>query len=234
MSIMPMEDRVFKYALIFSVFLHAVALLQISRINNQNRPRPINRIEVVYQEIKHAPPQEKMRPPQSMKAIQSIQERRLPKDAEVLLRDPSPLLPPVQDMQKSSVEKKFQMDRKLASRLEGVGVKRKISVPEIKSEKINNPTYLNYYHIVRNKIQDRAYRNYAQMDVGEVYLTFVLLSSGALKQIQLIDEKTSATDYLRSIGLKSIREASPFPSFPQDLKYPELSFNVVISFEANK
>ena len=101
----------------------------------------------------------------------------------------------------------------------------------MKSEKINNPVYLDYYQIVRNKIKERAYRNYSRTDAGEVYLTFVLASDGSLKQIKLVDEKTSGGAYLKDVGLKSIRDSSPFPSFPRDLAYPELSFNVIISFE---
>ena len=72
--------------------------------------------------------------------------------------------------------------------------------------------------------------NYTKSDTGEVYLTFALSSDGALKQIKLIEGRTNATDYLRDIGLNSIQEASPFPPFPSDLSYPELTFNIAISF----
>jgi len=33
------------------------------------------------------------------------------------------------------------------------------------------------------------------------------------------------------VAEKSIFDASPFPAFPKDLDYPELSFNVIISFQ---
>jgi hypothetical protein len=33
------------------------------------------------------------------------------------------------------------------------------------------------------------------------------------------------------VGVKSVQEAGPFPPFPQDLNYPELTFNVSISFQ---
>ena len=59
----------------------------------------------------------------------------------------------------------------------------------------------------------------------------MLSSDGSLKEIKIINNKTVANDYLRNVGLRSIKESSPFPAFPFDLKYPELSFNIVISFE---
>ena len=127
-----------------------------------------------------------------------------------------------------STEKPFP-----AAPLEG---KRLVAVPVLSSEKISNPRYLNYHDRIRNKIKDRAYFyiDDPNFQNGEVYLTFVLLSDGTLKAVQIINEKTTANDYLRSIGLRSIRESSPFPPFPADLKYPELSFNIVISFKVGK
>ena len=80
-------------------------------------------------------------------------------------------------------------------------------------------------------IKKRAYANFSKVETGEVYMTFVVLSDGRLKQVQLIEEKTAAQDYLRQVSLKSVEECNPFPRFPPDLTYPELSFNVVISFE---
>jgi len=97
--------------------------------------------------------------------------------------------------------------------------------------KIKNPTYLNYYQTVRETIRRSAFRNFTKMYSGEVYLTFTILSTGILEKINLIEDKCKADDYLKQIALKSLKESSPFPSFPEGLKYPELSFNVIISFE---
>jgi len=66
---------------------------------------------------------------------------------------------------------------------------------------------------------------------GRVYLTFVLSSGGMLKQLQIIDSKTSANEYLRNVALKSIKESSPFPPFPIGFDYPEFTFNLLISFQ---
>jgi len=106
----------------------------------------------------------------------------------------------------------------------------------LKSEKITNPKYINYHEVIRSKIKNRAYFyvNDPQFESGEVYLTFVLNSDGHLSRIKIIDEKTRANSYLRSVGLRSIKESSPFPTFPSDLAYPELSFNVIISFEVGE
>ena len=119
-------------------------------------------------------------------------------------------------------------------KVKGLNVNRKISVPALHSEKINTPAYANYYQVVRERIKQRAYLNYSQLVDGEVYLTFIVSADGNIGQVKIIEEKTSANEYLRNVVLKSVRESNPFPIFPKDLKYPELTFNVIISFQVSE
>lgn len=115
-----------------------------------------------------------------------------------------------------------------------MAAKKTVSVPPLQSEKINNPSYANYYSLVRGRIKQRAYFNYSEYYAGEVYLTFILTSDGNLKELQILEDRTTAGQYLRTIGLKSIKEAVPYPPFPKELRYPELTFNVVISFQVRE
>ena len=98
-------------------------------------------------------------------------------------------------------------------------------------DKINSPSYVQYYQIVREKIRRSAYYNYSRTEIGEVYISFIISSDGVLKETRLVEEKSCSSQYLRDIALRSIKDASPFPNFPKELDYPNLSFNVVISFE---
>ena len=56
-------------------------------------------------------------------------------------------------------------------------------------------------------------------------------SDGNLKDVRYIEDKSSPSYYLKDVSMRSIREAAPFPAFPNDLDYPQLSFNVIISFQ---
>ncbi len=113
---------------------------------------------------------------------------------------------------------------------------RKITVPMLQSEKITNPQYLSYTQHIRQKIKQWAsyYADYPNFQSGDVYLTFVLSSAGVLQDVQVIANKTHASTYLQEVGVRSIRGSAPFPSFPEDFRYPELTFNVIISFELIK
>jgi len=112
-----------------------------------------------------------------------------------------------------------------------MALKKKITLPEIEMARINNPSYISYYQIVREKIRRSAYQNYTHNETGEVYISFVISNDGYIKDVHLIEAKTSASDYLKGIAFRSVKDASPFPDFPKELDYPQLSFNIIISFE---
>ena len=125
----------------------------------------------------------------------------------------------------------FKMYERKPEKLKGVKVTKEVEVPMLKSEKINTPAYVTYYQIVRDRIRDRAYANYTKLSVGEVYITFIIRADGSLDALQIMESKSAANDFLREVGLKSVQEAAPFPIFPNDLNYPELTFNIQISFQ---
>lgn len=114
---------------------------------------------------------------------------------------------------------------------DALALKKRITLPALEIGKINNPTYMNYYQLVREKIRRSAYQNYNRSETGEVYLSFIISSGGELKNIQLIEEKSSRDSYLKDVAIRSLKNASPFPAFPKELDYPQLSLNVIISFE---
>jgi protein TonB len=98
-------------------------------------------------------------------------------------------------------------------------------------------TYIGYYRSVREKIRYYADRNYVKegsVSQGEVFLSFVVASSGELLHIMIIDKKSADDSLLRNIAINSIRDASPFPAFPQGMNQYKITFNVIISFELNK
>jgi TonB family protein len=127
--------------------------------------------------------------------------------------------------------RKTEFTKPALSESEVISVKKIITIPPLDLDKINNPSYVNYYQIVREKIRRAAYQNFVRTETGEVYVSFIVVNNGDLKDIRLITEKSSSNTYLQETALRSIKEASPFPEFPPELDYAQLSFNVVISFE---
>lgn len=95
------------------------------------------------------------------------------------------------------------------------------------------PAYMDYYRLVRERIRKNAYRYYTANIKGEVLLTFVVLKDGTLLRSYL-NQGSVSNLMLRKIGIKSVKEASPFPPFPEELKdYASLQFNISIYFKNN-
>lgn len=105
--------------------------------------------------------------------------------------------------------------------------------PELPKEK--EALYLDYYQSIRQRIRRLVVENYPRyIACGEVCLYFVLLSNGRLKEINVVEERSSHSRLLKEVSERSVRQASPFSPFPEDLNQKQLSFNVIISFELEK
>ena len=210
--------------------VHAAILFQSAGLNYFKAGKKNSLIQVSY--VKQTK-KEKIKPvPESLKMAS------LPKgSSRISMQKGSP--PPFIDIDKDSVIAKGRMQAPSApvfvkpalAKPEINAVKKKISLPPVDIDKINNPSYLSYYQIVREKIRRAAYLNYTRTETGEIYLSFVINNDGVLKEARLVQDKSANSQYLRDIALKSIWAASPFPAFAKELDYQQLSFNVVISFE---
>ena len=225
-----MEDKIFNLSLAVSALMHAFLFISLLFSNAFVQKDLKQRdIQIVY--------------PSAIKDVRVAQQKPvMPKSIQEEKWAPTPKVlakrleggTALGDLAKQPA--KMDLQKMKPAALGAFTEKREISVPVLKSEKITNPKYLDYNDRLRAKIQARAYSyiDDPAFQNGDVYLTFVLQSDGQLKQIKIIDSKTHANEYLRSVGLRSIKESNPFPAFPKDLSYPELSFNVVISFEVKK
>jgi outer membrane biosynthesis protein TonB len=215
------EDFFYK-ALILSLTAHLIFISSSLLVPTPHAKTKMRKVEITYESRKKEPvpqpaakkeqeppkPVQKLTQQDALNAAVLIKERNAAPDSlKVLERVPD------------------------KTKVLNTPLKKTVSVPVLESEKINNPSYQSYYSLVRARIRQRAYFNYAEYYAGEVYLTFILNNDGSLKELKIIEEKSSGGPYLRTIGLKSIKEAVPFPAFPKALNYPELTFNVVISFQ---
>jgi TonB family protein len=230
------SNRVFQFALLMSAALHVAILFQNSPLFNstgQKNKKKEDLLEVSYLKLLE-------------KGITQAKESALKIDIPPSL--PSRIVPakklppPFIDRELEVKEKKgpFFAQKALFApsflkkpeiRPDIIAVKKKINLPHVDIDKINNPSYLSYYQIIREKIRRSAYQNYSTSDMGEVYVSFIVSSSGYLEEARLVEEKSSRNAHLRDIALKSVNDASPFPKFPAQLDYSQLSFNVIISFE---
>ena len=223
-------DKFFQTAVVISALAHVSFIaVNLPSLNFLRLKKPKQEIKVVY--IKN-PQQPDLRP--QKKAAREPLVTRIP--AKVTA-DSKSLLAPLQKstdfIKRSSgfAAKEPAIVKPFTLKPDIIPVRKKITLPPVETTKMSNPSYISYYQLVREKIRRSAYQNYSRTETGEIFLSFVIAQNGSLRDIRLIEEKSTPSYYLRDIAARSIRAAAPFPVFPRELDYPQLSFNVIISFE---
>src|SRR5437867_1847013 len=120
-----------------SLAIHIGLLVRLSYINSHYLRKPLKSMEVSYYKLK---PEKVEKKPIEYPKI--IKEETLAKNIKVFSK-PEDVSPLIKDIAKLPVNTRLQDKSPLG--VEKMRVERKISVPPVKSEKISNPVYLNYY-----------------------------------------------------------------------------------------
>jgi len=229
------SDSAFKFTLIISLAIHGAILLNNFNLNTFSSKETLKKTELSYVKELQKPKEIQAKKEPSPKPILINKDLLLKLPPKINTQEKSP--PPFIDentqfdKNKRPVFGPSAFNKPAFSKPEIVAMKKKINLPPTDVEKINNPTYISYYQIVREKIRRAAYQNYSINQEGEVHLYFIVSCDGYLKEVRLAEEKGPANPALTEISLMSIKDASPFPNFPPDLNYPHLSFNIIISYE---
>jgi TonB family protein len=219
-------DKTFLAIILISAFIHGGILLQNPNFYITPPKNKEQKIEISY--LKEEQPKQPVLKTAPLKK-EPFLKLSLPLGMK---RNPPPFVDK-NDLGKNTAaaRKELNFMKPAFAKTDIIAVKKKVNLPPVDLEKINNPSYISYYQIVREKIRRAAYQNYSSLEEGEVYISFIISGNGRIQETRLVEEKSSANSYLREIALGSIKDASPFPDFPKELDYPQLSFNVIISFE---
>ena len=222
------SNRTFQIAFLISLTVHGVIFYQNLNFNFLSGHKQSQKLEIIYSK--------------NLQENQKTQDFKTPKKESILntqarIAIENRTIPPKIEKERIFRKNPEIISRKLAFtkptliKPDIIAIKKKITLPPVDLDKIDNPSYISYYQIVREKIRTSAYKNFTQTETGEVFLSFVISSEGALRDVKLIEKKSTTNSYLKNIAYQSIKDASPFGRFPKELDYPQLTFNVVISFE---
>ena len=96
------------------------------------------------------------------------------------------------------------------------------------------PAYLRYFRSIRERIRYYAQQNARQVNrSGEVFVRFVLSSAGQLQSAELDAGRSVRDVALERLSLDSVRRAVPFPPFPSTFNQPQITFRIIIQYEAD-
>lgn len=215
------ENKAFQLAVLASIIIHSVLFLGIQGMPFLPSKQPPNNIKVTYYKIKETP---------EKKVIARKVEPILKKLPDIKKEE---ILNPPKTIAKKAVKPKAESKPVITAK----AAEEKIFEKVVEEEKddAKRATYISYYHAVREKIRRYADRNYPRnrnLGRGEVFLSFVVASSGELLQVSVVDRKSLNNITLRKLAINSIRDASPFPPFPKGMGQYQITFNIAISFES--
>lgn len=227
------SNNIFINALIISLAIHFAIFLKFAGLNLLSPEKKAKGIEITYV-TKHKERFERIK--KNNASGKKIDEFLKLSNKMITQRMPVPQYEePSRDIGMLRTKNSFKsidIEKPAIAKPDIVAIKKKITLQPVEAGKINSPSYINYYQIVREKIRRAAYQNYSRADEGEAYLSFVITRFGLVSEIGLVEEKsTLKSAFLKEVAINSIRDAAPFPSFPKELDYPQLSFNIIISFE---
>jgi len=213
------DNKTLQLALLISILAHSVFFLGMPVMPFLPSKRSMESLKITYYKIKEMPEKKTM----ARKRAEPI-ARKLPEiKKEDILEPAKPAKPRAEARRivpgKKAEEKKFE------------------TVIKEEADEAKKATYISYYRTVRERIRQHADRNYPRrrgLGEGDVFLSFVVASSGELLQAGVVDRKSTDNPTLRRIAIDSIRDSSPFPPFPKGMGQYQITFNVIISFELNR
>lgn len=219
------SNKTLKWALFISLIAHSVIFFQLPRFYAVNARKNFTRVQVTYCQIKEKASNVSVSRTQPPIVKNPIVKENAPKIKQV-----SPDLNAfLSEPKKEAAPKAAQVEKVPAS---------KVTVSKNEEKKGNsklskNPVYLSYTQTLHQKIRQIALKNCPkEFRNGAVFVSFTIASNGELKEVKVVDDKSNAESPLKDIAKDSIREAAPYPVFPESFNQPEITFNVIISFEA--
>ena len=95
----------------------------------------------------------------------------------------------------------------------------------------NSKEYITYYQAIREKIVKRLRSNYNYyFNTGDVNLFFLLNSDGSLARLGVDGARSTDDKKLVDTAVLSLKQASPFPPFPEKFRLSQMPFSIIISF----
>jgi len=203
-------DRSINMSLAVSVALHSFLLIKLPADSMLRPLEPAKTVEVTY-----------FRPRTLNRIPKTIKKTTQPKQV-VQPEKPAPKQP-------VKIEQRKAPELKVAK---AVKEKVTVSAPEFKAELVDDSAYMNYFQSLREEIRAIARRHCpGYFKNAEVFVAFTVMPNGRLKDVRVIEERTTAGSRLKNIAIRAVREASPFSSFPEEIDSPELDFQLAISFQ---
>lgn len=229
------NNRFFYSALFISLAIHLIVLGILSHKKKLIQDKPAKQMEITYKSIE---PKKVVKISKKEPQKVSVEQKdELLKKADLVEKEFKNYDPFKETVDKISTNKaQVDFNKSKIPLVKSLSMDRRVTIPMFKSEKITDLVsvrYNNYKDRIRDKIFKQAYLYVDDPDfeTGSVTLSFVIYSTGKLKEVFIVEDKSHNVKFVRRTGLKILKSIS-FDEFPPEWKnLPEVPFSIEISFE---
>jgi len=222
---MTADNNIYIATFFVSLAVHAVVLFPIPSLHMRTRELTPQTATMNYLPVKlpaamhetyHKQEQSISRKPQNQLSEKSD------KKPVLKTKEPAAALKAEQRLEKKQYQEKESLTTAAGTENKQIITQNSIAEKELAKDK----TYISYYKLINQQLrQSIVYpRKFSE---GEISLSFVLSSDGSLSSVEITND-TIPNDSLREAAI--VKNASPFPPFPDSLHKSQLTFNVVICF----
>ena len=231
------NNRLFKTAFIFSLILHGIILLYFSGVRlPKNKPVAACQISY-YNEMLAAKSNPVRQEPVPLPVLTPATVKELllagqQPDKRKTALNPLLLEERWQQLEQLVKDRLAQQEKNIKTDDTAVPAGHKkdiVATPLAQTDAESQACYINYYRLINEQLRQAVIKP-QWFEEGEITLTFVVNADGSLSSVTVLPERSSQNDDLRQTAMQIVRNASPFPPFPQELRKIELTFNVVICF----
>ncbi len=216
---MKEKKYIYTFSFIFSLIFHALILLLIPYM-----PQPQIKTEVMpvmkYVNLQRA--QTKAELPDPVRKIST--PKGIARQHKVIKEEAKPVVENKQVVKAENPEVE-QNKVIIAKKDPDITTKNDISSQELFKDK----TYISYYKIINEKLRQAIV--YPQsFSEGEIAVIFVVSRNGNLENVEIVQDISTNNMFLRQTALEIVKNAAPFPPFPEDLNQAQLTFNIIFCF----
>ncbi|MBU4305183.1 MAG: TonB family protein [Candidatus Omnitrophica bacterium] len=224
---MTADNNVYITTFFISLSVHAVVLLPLPSLHRQVRESTPQIATMNYLLVKL---------PAAMHETYHQQEQSIARNRQKQTEKSSQKKPVLKTTKPAAalkaeqcVENKQPQERESLASAAGTENKQIITRNSIAEKELaKDKTYISYYQLINQQLRQSVV--YPQkFSEGEVAISFVLGSDGSLRSVEIMND-IIPDDSLREAAIQIVKNASPFPPFPESLQKSQLTFNVVICF----
>ncbi len=216
------DEKIIKITFFFSLLAHCIVLGVPGFNFNKSHPEKTKQISVQI-EIEKPPLLPKIDVMGEKKKLEEIEKHK-----KLVEPNPEPELQPEEEKigEELELQPEEQIEKEIAEQPQPEPAQEIVEVINPQKEAM-----LRYQDIIKQKIEScRRYPSWAKKQglEGTVYLAFVVLSSGAAKDIKIV--QSSGFSILDKEAVSTVKRANPFPPIPGEMRASSLSMEVSVVF----